>query len=114
MVKSVLYFLIVPLKELVFIDFKKNSFRFAKHVDEYDETLNSKKESKFDIVAFYKSPTSYQTVLRDTINYLIQGRIDEISIPWDWKREKPIKEMTIEEIEKTLGYKIKIVNKKED
>lgn len=45
---------------------------------------------------------------------LISNTLNEDMIPWDWVRKEPEKEMTVEEIEAALGYKIKIVGEHTD
>ena len=47
-----------------------------------------------------------------TKGYNLQNLFDNNQIVLIWERTEPIKEMTIEEIEKELGYKIKIIGDK--
>jgi ribosomal protein L21E len=55
--------------------------------------------SHYDIIKVYKSNSCSMQ------NYFESGNLELI-----WKREEPYKEMTVAEIEKKLGYKVKIVD----
>lgn len=53
-----------------------------------------------------------QPLFVSNIEAIINGR----SFPWHiktWERPEPVKEMTMEDLEKTLGYKVKIVKEHE-
>lgn len=68
--------------------------------DRYNESLEIKScDNDFDIVKVYKSNgNTFACWCEDRYLTLI------------WKREEPCKEMTVAEIEKKLGYKVKIVD----
>lgn len=72
--------------------------------DNYNEnlmfTMNCCNPSYYDIVAVY----GYSNVVFDTITKDLEKR--ELL----WEREEPIKEITMEDLEKHFGCKVKIVN----
>ena len=62
------------------------------------------------------SEDDLQEAINKIIVYMTKDRIDEMTINLD-RRDKcytPAKEMTIAEIEKELGYKVKIVKDEEE
>ena len=75
--------------------------------DSYNDSFENsvKSQKNFDITA---------TKVFDTQSEVLRAIFDEACpyLKWDWERED-IKEMTQEEIEKELGYKIKILPKEE-
>ena len=62
------------------------------------------------------SEDDLQEAINKIIVYMAKDRIDGITINIDHRNEcyAPTKEMTIAEIEKKLGYKVKIVKDKEE
>lgn len=67
----------------------------------YNNELMLKKFNKgFDIVKVYSVGSSIYWLLSDK---------ERMEFKLIWKREEETKEMTVEQIEKELGYKIKIV-----
>lgn len=70
-------------------------------IDEFDENLNSTMD--YDVIKIYQ-PTSNRDFLYDG-----EINIDEANLIWERKEEPQPKEMTVEKIEKELGYNIKIV-----
>ena len=59
---------------------------------------------EFDIVSTKEFPSQ-----NEAINCVLN---DKSIIKWDWIREDSKKEMTVEEIEKQLGHKVKIIGNK--
>ena len=62
------------------------------------------------------SEDDLQEAINKIIVYMAKDRIDGITINIDYRNEcyAPTKEMTIAEIEKKLGYKVKIVKDEEE
>lgn len=80
---------------------------YAKTVqEEYKEMVLAVLDMSFaEMVECFGS--GYYTCLR----YIIEDHPDPVGAYQSWKVKKCIKEMTIEEIEAQLGYKIKVVGK---
>ena len=84
------------------------------YLESYNEDLEYIYDSRVrniitrrDIVAVYKSKgMEYSTIKR-----MFHENMKDFN--WHWERQET-KEMTIAEIEKELGYKVKIINGKED
>lgn len=66
---------------------------------DYDDSLKSYTDSKLDIMKVYQVNHPYSVHTFDDLILI-------------WERQEP-QEMTVEEIEKELGYQIKIVSSKE-
>ena len=69
--------------------------------------------SQDDIMAVFKSSKSknHYSRLESTNTYIrkfYKGELDSDNITWDWEREE-VKEMTVADIEKLVGTKVKIV-----
>ena len=84
------------------------------YFDSYNEDLEYICDSRVrniitrrDIVAVYKSKGRGYTAIKQMF---CENRKE---FRWSWER-KETKEMTLDEIEKELGYKVKIINGKED
>ena len=62
------------------------------------------------------SEDEFQEAINKIIVYMAKDHIDGMTIDLDYRNEcyAPAKEMTITEIEKKLGHKIKIVKEQED
>lgn len=73
---------------------------------------NDEINRKYDIMAIhdcrYHLPPSLTELKR-----ILFGLQDPSEIVWDWKREE-VKEVTMEDIEKAFGCKVKIVKEKEN
>lgn len=67
-----------------------------------DELMLEKSYEEFDIMKVYSVGGSIRWLLRDK-------ELMNFKLIWQRKEIKEIKEMTVKEIEKELGYKIKIV-----
>lgn len=80
-----------------------NRFTGLKHftsICTYTDTLECKYEGK-TINKVYTSHSFY-------LNSYFEDR--NLTLIWERPKEEPVKEMTIEEIEKELGYKVKIIS----
>lgn len=62
------------------------------------------------------SEDDLQEAINKIIVYMAEDRIDGMTIDLDYRNERyaPVKEMTIAEIEKELGCKVKIVKEQEE
>ena len=88
------------------------------YMSEYEEDLTCKNKMRNDkdIIAVYKGSEPAKKYAFRAIDIIINNESDEYDkkfleqIPWDWERPEPIKEMTMEELEKHFGCKVKIVN----
>lgn len=76
--------------------------------DYTDDLTCSDGTNSDDIIAVYKSKGREYSVIRD----LFVDKSFERARKWTWERREP-KEMTMEELEKVLGYPVKIVKEKE-
>lgn len=74
-------------------------------IGDYNENLTYCGDDCFDIVAVCAKGYVGENIR----NHIINSK-DE----WTWQREENKKEMTISEIEKELGYSIKVVKESED
>lgn len=62
------------------------------------------------------NPKEFDKAIKIITTYMMQhGDVHSIELNLDDKNEElaPVKEMTLEDIEKELGYKVKIINKEE-
>lgn len=76
------------------------------NLDAYDDHLDYKegdKLSSYDIMAISNDPRSFKDIIR-----IMFGFVSENDIRWDWRREE-VKEVTMKEVEKKFGCKVKIV-----
>lgn len=93
--------LVMPTKSLtvlVFLDYK-NNVRAWTDLNNFDTKFLHKRSKDFDIVEIYGySEFATPSITTDT-------SFRELL----WKREEDKREMTIEQIEKALGYGIKII-----
>ena len=98
-----------------------NHIKAVAYLCEYNEDMiytDCTNKTHLDILAVYKASEPHRWD-GSIFTYHILSREASVSkfnsIEWDWKREnefifeQPKKEMTVAEIEKELGYKIKIV-----
>lgn len=62
------------------------------------------------------SEDDFQEAINKILVYMVEDRIDGMTINLDHRDQcySPAKEMTIAEIEKELGYKVKIVKEQEE
>ena len=95
--------------------FRGGSFGCQCYLSRYYEDLTNRDNSKYDIVAVYKASEprkdraylAIKSIMSNDIDEFLLGRLD-----WDWE-EEVIKEVTISELEKLYGCKVKIVNDKD-
>lgn len=82
--------------------------------DTLPTVVSKKDEYEYEIKIPYKGTKDKYILSRDgkSIFPIRFDYIEDTDIIFDIKEEKPKKEMTIQEIENILGYKIKIVNEK--
>ena len=83
------------------------------HTTKYYSNLKHHHSSQSDIMAVFKSSKSKNNFskLESTNAYIrafYRGELNFTHIKWDWEREE-VKEMTVADIEKLVGTKVKIV-----
>ena len=92
------------------------------HFNDFNNDLTSAKDGRslfgarfqdFDIMKVYSTAAEYTKYLFAELGFLkiilLLTSIDELTLIWEREEESEHKEMTVEEIEKELGYKIKVV-----
>lgn len=84
-------------------------------VERYDENLYFKPGDDDDINRNYDimAMINLYYINSSALKKILFGVKDPFEIAWDWKREE-VKEVTMEDIEKTFGCKVKIVKEKEN
>jgi len=98
-----------------FVNLKNGGFMPLENYNEDLLTCNSIIEPIYDVV----SNSKYDVMKVFNSSFEHQGYYTYItgcSFKWTWERkeEEPSKELTVGEIEKLLGYKVKIVKENED
>lgn len=92
--------------------FRGGAFACQCYLSEYNEDFSNINRSKYDIIAVYKASEPYKDRAYATIKSIMNADIDKFlfdSLDWDWVRPEPVKEMTMEELEKHFGCKVKII-----
>ncbi len=82
------------------------------HASDFNDNLKFHVGTNTEIVAVYKNsnPKLFRyTLVQKILNY----HCENLDIEWTWERNDT-KALTVKEIEKLLGYKIKIVNQHDD
>lgn len=72
-------------------------------LDDYNDDLTDRNHKGADIVNVYKTKSGVLNDIDDVYNK------DYLTLIWERKEEPEYKEMTVEEIEEKLGYKVKVV-----
>lgn len=87
---------------------------YDKHIRVRESITDFSSFSKVDAV-FTDVAETAPAIRVQCIIELMQGRAVEPFVRCAWKRPEPVKEMTVDEISKALGYKVKVVgNEKTD
>lgn len=81
------------------------------YLDDYNENLENIEERNKDIVNIYRGTSQYSIV--DDLFHGNDYEYIEHSLPFSWSVALSFKKMTINEIEKELGYKIEIIQEED-
>jgi hypothetical protein len=98
-----------------FVNLKDGGYMPLERYNEDLLTCNSIIEPIYDVVS--NSKYDVMKVFNSSFEHLgYHAYINGYSFEWTWERkeEEPSKELTVGEIEKLLGYKVKIVKENED